>query len=81
MGAPITPRWAAAADAFRALVAPIVLFSLAVFFLIYDGIIDPPTEMQGMSGLALVLIAISTGLGLDLLKGRTGNGGSGGDGK
>ena len=63
------------AEVFRALVAPFVLFSLAIFFLIYDGVIHPPTEMQGMSGLAMVLIAISTGLGLDLIKGRNGNGG------
>lgn len=59
------------AELFRTLIAPIVLFLLGVFLIIYDGIIDPPTEMQGMSGLALVLIAISTGLGLDLLNIRS----------
>lgn len=72
MGAPKQPVSVFVAEVFRTLVAPIVLFTLAIFFLIYDGIIRPPTEMQGMSGLALVLIAISTGLGLDLLKARSG---------
>lgn len=43
--------------------------------IVYDGVIDPPTEMQGMSGLALVLIAISTGLGLDLLDRKKGGSG------
>jgi hypothetical protein len=70
-----TPRWAEASELFRALVAPVILFILAVIFLIYDGIIDPPTEMQGTSGLALVLIAISTGLGLDIQKARGGSDG------
>lgn len=47
-----------------------MLFLLAFSIIIYDTIIDPPTEIQGASGLALVLIAISTGLGLDLLGAR-----------
>lgn len=67
---PSNPSATALAELFRTLIAPIVLFLLGIFLIVYDGIIDPPTEMQGMSGLALVLIAISTGLGLDLLNMR-----------
>lgn len=71
MGLPTpNPTAALAAELFRTLVAPIMLFLLAFCLIIYDAIIDPPTEMQGASGLALVLIAISTGLGLDLLGSR-----------
>ena len=53
---------------FRTLIAPILLFCLSIFLIVHDAIIDPPTEIDRESGLALVLIAISTGLGLDLLE-------------
>lgn len=65
-------RAQAAADTFRTLVAPIVVFGLAVGLIFWDSILDPPTEMQGASGLGVVLIAISTGLGADLLDKRKG---------
>lgn len=71
MGAsPANKTVAMVAELFRTLIAPIVLFSLSVCLIVHDSIIDPPTQAQGESGLALVLIAISTGLGLDLLNMR-----------
>lgn len=57
---------------FRALVAPILLFSLGVFLIFNDAITHPPADFEGNSGLALVLIAISTGIGLDLIDRRGG---------
>lgn len=57
-----------AVEAWRSLIAPILLFLVAIFLLIYDNIIHPPGDPQGTSGVAGVLILISLGLGLDLLK-------------
>lgn len=62
------PRTEALADLWKALVAPILLFLLASFLLVYDNILDPPGDSQGTSGVALVLIAISLGLGFDLAR-------------
>lgn len=67
---PVNKTVAAASELFRTLVAPILLFLLSICLIVHDSILDPPTQAQGESGLALVLIAISTGLGLDLLNMR-----------
>lgn len=69
MSTPSTHRTLAfAAEAWRTLIAPILLFLVAVWLLIYDNIIHPPGDPQGTSGVAGVLILISLGLSLDLLK-------------
>lgn len=75
MGSNPPSEWVSqATELLRVLVAPAALFLVSVYFLIDDSIIHPPTELQGESGLALVLIAISTGLGMDLLERRRGGG-------
>lgn len=62
------PRVSAWADLWKVLVLPILLFLLASFMLIYDNIIHPPGDSQGTSGIALVLVALSLGLGFDLAR-------------
>lgn len=61
-------RAAALADLWKILVLPILLFLLAAAMLVYDNMIHPPGDSQGTSGVALVLIALSLGVGLDLAR-------------
>ena len=62
------PKTSALAEAWRVLVLPILLFLLSSFLIVYDNILDPPGDAQGTSGVGLVLIAFSLGLGFDIAR-------------
>lgn len=47
---------------------PILMFLTALSLIVHDAVIAPPTEMQGETGAAFVLIALATGKSFDIKK-------------